>query len=78
MINYSYVVSLLFSLFHYRRRKNGAPQCADCGAVLPGVARGTKNIVKKLPKSARRPERPFGGVLCSKCTRKTIIARIKA
>jgi len=61
----------------YRRRKNAKPQCAHCGGFLIGVARGTKNIVRKLPKSSRRPERPYGGVLCSKCTRKVIIANIK-
>ena len=61
----------------YRRRKNAKPQCAECKADLPGVARGTKTQVRALPRSARRPERPFGGVLCTKCTRRTIIARVR-
>lgn len=61
----------------YRRRKNAKPQCAECKADLPGVARGTKAIVRALPRSARRPERPFGGVLCSKCSRRAIIARVR-
>ncbi|MBS3124814.1 50S ribosomal protein L34e [Candidatus Woesearchaeota archaeon] len=62
---------------HYRRRRNAAPQCSDCGANLPGVARGTPAQVNKLPRSSRRPERPYGGKLCSKCTRRTIIAQVR-
>ncbi len=62
---------------HYRRRKNAVPQCADCGATLPGVARGTKTQVKAIPRSQRRPERPYGGKLCSKCTRRTLIASVR-
>ncbi|RJQ18699.1 50S ribosomal protein L34e [Candidatus Woesearchaeota archaeon] len=62
----------------YKRRKNAAPQCATCGTRLFGVARGTKTQVRKLAKSARRPERPYGGKLCSACTRKTIIAKVRA
>ena len=62
---------------HHRRRKNAKPQCADCGVFLPGVARGTPAQVKALARSSRRPERPYGGVLCSKCTRRTIIAKVR-
>ncbi|MBS3148870.1 50S ribosomal protein L34e [Candidatus Woesearchaeota archaeon] len=62
----------------YKRRRNAAPQCADCEKVLPGVARGTKAQVRALPKSSRRPERPYGGRLCSTCTRKVIIAKARA
>jgi large subunit ribosomal protein L34e len=63
---------------HYRRRRNAPAQCAECGANLPGVARGTKTQVRSVPKSARRPSRPFGGMLCSACTRRVIIARARA
>lgn len=65
------------TVLHHRRRRNAAPQCAQCRVILPGVARGTKTIVKKIPRSARRPERPFGGYFCSACTRRTIIARVR-
>ena len=65
------------TVIQYRRRKNAKPQCATCGANLPGVARGTKNMVKALPRSARRPERPFGGKLCSACSRRAIIAKFR-
>lgn len=55
---------------HYERRKPSKAKCSMCGRVLPGVARGTPTQVKKMPKTARRPERPYGGVLCTQCMRK--------
>jgi len=58
---------------HYRRKLNAKPKCGECGQILPGVARGNKTEIKKLPKTKRRPDRPFGGVLCSRCSRKKII-----
>ena len=61
----------------YKRRRKAKAQCADCSAFLPGVARGTKTQVRALPRSARRPERPYGGMLCSACTRRTIIAKVR-
>ena len=63
---------------HFERKRNGAPTCADCGSLLKGVARGTPHQVKKTSKSERRPERPYGGVLCSACTREKIIAQARA
>jgi large subunit ribosomal protein L34e len=66
------------TVLQYRRRRNAPAQCAECGSGLPGVARGTKTEVRSVPKSARRPSRPFGGMLCSACTRRVIIARVRA
>ena len=60
------------NVVHYRRRKKAKPQCRQCGANLLGVARGTPAQIKKLSRSQRRPERPYGGVLCSSCTRDLI------
>ena len=54
---------------HYTQRKPKQAVCAVCGAKLKGVPRGTPHEIKALPKSSRRPERPYGGVLCSACTR---------
>ncbi len=53
----------------YVRRKLGVPVCADCGSILPGVARGGS-----MARTKKRPSRPFGGVYCSGCSR----ARFKA
>ncbi len=63
---------------HFERKKNGAPQCADCGTTLKGTARGTPHQIQKLSKTQRRPERPYGGVLCSACTKKKIIGQARA
>ncbi|MBN1275220.1 50S ribosomal protein L34e [Candidatus Woesearchaeota archaeon] len=54
---------------HYVRRKPKQATCAQCGAKLKGVPRGRPAQIKATPKSSRRPERPYGGVLCSACTR---------
>ncbi|MBW2970025.1 50S ribosomal protein L34e [Candidatus Woesearchaeota archaeon] len=65
------------SVLRYRRRKNAPAQCAQCGKTLAGVARGTKTQVNRLPKSAKRPCRPYGGSLCSACTRRVLIAKAR-
>lgn len=54
---------------HYRQRKPSAAQCAHCGNNLQGVPRELSSIMRNLPKTAKRPERPYGGMLCSACTR---------
>ncbi len=61
---------------HYRERKPNRSVCGSCGIVLSGVLRERPAILKKFPKSARRPERPYGGMLCSACMRQTL--RVKA
>ncbi len=54
---------------HYERRKPSHAKCSSCGAVLKGVARDIPSRLKKLSKTGRRPERPYGGNLCSRCMR---------
>jgi len=56
----------------YRKRKESKQQCGSCGAVLKGIPRVK---ISKLSKTQRRPERPYGGVLCSKCTRKKMVEK---
>jgi len=65
------------SVIHYVKRKPSKATCAECGAVLKGVARVRFNRLKKMPLTAKRPSRPFGGKLCSRCMRLEIIKRIK-
>lgn len=62
----------------YTRKRPAKAQCAECGRPLAGVPRVKETEMKKIPKSSRRPERPFGGVLCSICSRKEIKNRVKA
>jgi large subunit ribosomal protein L34e len=57
-------------VIHYRKKHVSAPKCRSCGKVLHGVARGRQKEIGKLSKSERKPERPYGGNLCSPCTRK--------
>ncbi|HLC46974.1 MAG TPA: 50S ribosomal protein L34e [Candidatus Nanoarchaeia archaeon] len=68
------------SKLYYRPRKPQHAQCKTCGKVLFGVPRAQTSVMRNLPKSSKRPERPYGGVLCSQCTRKLMItnARVEA
>jgi large subunit ribosomal protein L34e len=56
-------------IMHYARRKTGFAECGNCGSILQAVPRGRPSELRNMPKSAKRPERPFGGVLCSRCMR---------
>ncbi len=56
---------------HYERRKNTPMRCGRCGAILCGVPIKDRER-RKLPKSMKRPERMFGGVLCPRCLREVL------
>ncbi len=62
---------------HYKKPKPAKAKCADCGKVLAGVPQARPVKMMNMPKTAKRPERPYGGKLCSACMRKTIIARVR-
>jgi len=57
---------------HYEKRHKGWYKCAVCGKPLAGVPREPK----ELPKSSRRPERPYGGYLCAECLRRELVLEI--
>lgn len=57
---------------HYRRRKPSKAVCGSCKKELKGVPKNIPAKVRAMPKSARRPERPYGGNLCSACTRRLL------
>ena len=61
----------------YKRRKPKQAKCAECGAKLKGVPRLDANKARNTPKTHKRPERPYGGELCSRCTRIRIKENIK-
>jgi large subunit ribosomal protein L34e len=63
------------TVVHYRKRKPAKAQCAGCGKELAGVPRERPYKMKTMTKTSKRPQRPFGGVLCSPCSRKEIIKR---
>lgn len=61
------------TVLHYIKRNVSKAHCGSCGRVLAGVARGRPAIVRNIPKTQKRPERPFGGVLCTTCSRRVAI-----
>ena len=61
---------------HYKLRKPAAAKCSTCGDVLKGVPRERPAKMQNMPKTKKRPQRPYGGVLCSKCMRKKIVDSI--
>ncbi|MFH1668536.1 MAG: 50S ribosomal protein L34e [Candidatus Woesearchaeota archaeon] len=63
---------------HYRKRKPSKAICSKCGATLAGVPRERPYKMQKLAKTMKRPERPYGGVLCSSCTRRKVISESRA
>jgi len=62
---------------HYRTRKPSKAVCAKYGTPLQGVARANPTKMQNLPKTAKRPQRPFGGVLSSKATREVMKAKAR-
>jgi len=56
----------------YRRRKPSKAKCAGCGKLLAGVPHELPLKMKNLAKTKKRPERPYGGMFCSACTRQLL------
>ena len=66
------------TVVHYRRRKPAKPKCGSCGKVLLGVPHELPFKMQNMPKTAKRPERPYGGVLCSSCMRALLKQRARS
>lgn len=58
------------TVLRYKKKKTSKHVCAECGKLLHGVPRGRPYEINKLAKSKKRPNRPYGGYLCSECVRK--------
>ena len=65
-------------VLHLEKRMPRKAHCATCGGLLKGVPRERPFRMKNMPKTMKRPERPYGGMLCSKCTRQLIIDKARA
>jgi len=63
-------------LKHYKKRKPSKAKC-KCGALLSGVPRERPYKMMNMAKTKKRPERPYGGVLCTRCMRKTMIGKAR-
>jgi len=66
------------TVVHHRLRKPSRTKCGGCRKALSGVPRERPTLLKKIPRTARRPDRPYGGVLCSGCMRKTLVQKLRA
>jgi large subunit ribosomal protein L34e len=64
---------------HYELRKPRPAHCASCAALLKGVPRQRDYKMKTMAKTMKRPQRPFAGMLCTRCMRRKFIsiARMK-
>jgi large subunit ribosomal protein L34e len=60
---------------HFKNKKPVYATCKSCGAKLNRF-KLTVSELKKLPKTKKRPERPFPE-LCSRCMRKHFKERVR-
>lgn len=60
-----------------KKKKPKAAACAVCKKPLHGVPRKHPVQLKKLAKTERRPERAYGGYLCSSCSRELFREKIR-
>jgi len=56
-------------IFRNKKKKVGVAKCAVCGKPLHGVPKLRKSEMRRWRKTEKRPERPYGGYLCSVCSR---------
>ncbi len=61
----------------YKQRKPSKSKCAACGRPLHGVPKLLPSQIKKISKSEKKPERPYGGYLCSSCMRELIKIKVR-
>lgn len=62
----------------YTKRKPSKAICGECGSKLSGVPRELPSKMKNMPKTHKRPDRPFGGNLCTRCMRKKMVAKARS
>lgn len=63
----------------YKLKKPSPALCGLCRSRLHAVPRLAPPELKKLSKTERRPERVFGGILCTRCSGQVLkeAARLK-
>ncbi len=62
-------------VLHHKLRRPAYAECGGCHKNLQAVPRERPAGIQALAKAKRRPERPYGGVLCGSCMRKTMVAK---
>ena len=58
-----------------KKRKPQPAHCANCKGRLRGVPSFNVSDMKNFSKTQRRPERPYGGVLCGTCMKNHFIQK---
>ncbi len=61
---------------YLRKKRNKPAVCGVCGKPLSGVPNLNALKMRTIAKTKKRPERPFGGNLCSSCMRNKIKRRL--
>jgi large subunit ribosomal protein L34e len=56
----------------FKKKKQKALHCINCGRIISGVAQKETSKLKQLPLSKKRPQRMFGGQLCNACLRESL------
>jgi len=62
---------------HYAKRNPSPAVCAACKKPLHGVPTERNIRLGGLTRRQKRPERPYGGNLCSACMRQRIKAGLR-
>ncbi len=57
----------------YEERRPRQAHCGESGKPLHGIPRRSASEARNAPKSSKRPERPYGGVLGSEAMRKKML-----
>jgi len=65
------------NIVHYRRGKVEKASCAVCGKVLHGVPRYRGSGLKRVSKSKKTVNRPYGGNLCPACLKDALVEKIR-
>ena len=67
------------TVVHYEKKNISKAVCAICKGYLQGLNIGTSAEMKKLSRTDRTVQRPFGAYLCSPCSREILSwrARVK-
>ena len=62
---------------HYEKKKPGKARCSRCGAMLAGIPNKRAVNMQNMGKTEKRPSRPYGGMLCSRCMRALLKEKVR-
>jgi len=57
---------------HYKKEIMKTPKCCVCGNPIAGTSHLSTVETRKLNRSKRKVERPYGGQLCHNCIKKAL------